>query len=180
MKTKIPFFFFHLACTKALDIGIILDGSGSVGSSNFRKAKAFVEELIEHFAVSPQATHFGAITYSTYSKLEFDFADARYHKIVELKRRVMAIRYPGGWTRTDRALEMAAQKLFTVAGGDRKDKRNVLVVFTDGKTNRGSKSYMEVLRPLQVGTDETSTQFLFSLLNCRWNLLRSVQVSFIL
>lgn len=123
-----------------------------MGSSNFRKAKAFVEELIEHFAVSPQATHFGAITYSTYSKLEFDFADARYHKIVELKRRVMAIRYPGGWTRTDRALEMAARKLFTVAGGDRKDKRNVLVVFTDGKTNRGSKSYMEVLRPLQVGT----------------------------
>ncbi|XP_067043371.1 uncharacterized protein [Acropora muricata] len=139
-----------IPCTKALDIGIILDGSGSVGSSNFRKAKAFVEELIEHFAVSPQATHFGAITYSTYSKLEFDFADARYHKIVELKRRVMAIRYPGGWTRTDRALEMAAQKLFTVAGGDRKDKRNVLVVFTDGKTNRGSKSYMEVLRPLQA------------------------------
>ena len=112
--------------------------------------------------MSPEATHFGAITYSTYSKLEFDFADARYHKIVELKRRVMAIRYPGGWTRTDRALEMAAQKLFTVAGGDRKDKRNVLVVFTDGKTNRGSKSYMEVLRPLQVGIDETSTLFLFA------------------
>ena len=83
----------------------------------------------------------------------------------------MAIRYPGGWTRTDRALEMAAQKLFTVAGGDRKDKRNVLVVFTDGKTNRGSKSYMEVLRPLQVGADETSTQFLFALSNFRWNIL---------
>ena len=90
----------------------------------------------------------------------------------------MAIRYPGGWTRTDRALEMAAQKLFTVAGGDREDKRNVLVVFTDGKTNRGSKSYMEVLRPLQVGIDETSTPFLFAVSNCRWSLLRSVQLSF--
>ena len=64
----------------------------------------------------------------------------------------MDITYSGGWTRTDKALEMAAQKLFTDAGGDRKDKPNILLVLTDGKTNRGSKPYPEVLRPLQVGT----------------------------
>ena len=51
-----------------------------------------------------------------------------------------------------RALEMAANKLFTVAGGDRNDKPNILIVLTDGKTNRGSKPYPEVLQPLQVST----------------------------
>lgn len=145
-------FFIHTACTKALDVGIILDGSGSVRSVNFKKAKEFVQSLIGHFTVSPNATHLGIITYSTNPTLEFDFANAKYHDIVELKKRVMTITYPGGWTRTDKALEMAAQKLFTDAGGDRKDKPNVLVVLTDGKTNRGSKPYPEVLRPLQVST----------------------------
>lgn len=145
-------FFIHTACTKALDVGIILDGSGSVRSVNFKKAKEFVQSLIGHFTVSPNATHFGIITYSTNPTLEFDFANAKYHDIVELKKRVLTITYPGGWTRTDKALEMAAQKLFTDAGGDRKDKPNVLVVLTDGKTNRGSKPYPEVLRPLQVST----------------------------
>ncbi|XP_068717618.1 uncharacterized protein [Montipora capricornis] len=137
-------------CTKALDVGIILDGSGSVRSSNFEKAKEFVRDLIEHFSVSPKGTHFGVIIYSTSPKLQLDFANAAYHRIVELKKRVMSIKYPGGLTRTDKALEMAAQKLFTVAGGDRKDKPNVLLVFTDGKTNRGSKPYPVVLRPLQA------------------------------
>ncbi|CAH3172036.1 unnamed protein product [Porites lobata] len=138
-----------IPCTKALDVGIIIDGSGSVGKANFQKGKEFVKSLISHFIISTKATHFGVITYSTYAKLEFDFANTKYYEIVELKKRVMEITYPGKWTRTDRALEMAAQKLFTDAGGDRKDKPNVLIVLTDGKTNRGSKPYPEVLRPLQ-------------------------------
>lgn len=142
----------NLACTKALDVGIILDGSGSVGKNNFKIAKEFVQSLMSHFSVSTKATHFGVITYSTNSNLEFDLANPKYHNVVELKKRVMEIRYPGQWTRTDRALEMAAQKLFTSAGGDRNDKANILIVFTDGKTNRGSKPYPEVLQPLQVST----------------------------
>ena len=99
--------------------------------SNFIKAKEFVQSLISHFTVSSKATHFGIITYSTNSRLEFDFANAKYHDIVELKKRVMEISYPGSWTRTDKALEMAATKLFTVAGGDRNDKPNILIVLTD-------------------------------------------------
>ena len=70
----------------------------------------------------------------------------------------MEISYPGRWTRTDKALEMAANKLFTVAGGDRNDKPNILIVLTDGKTNRGSKPYPEVLQPLQVSTSCNSTR----------------------
>ena len=121
-----------------------------MGKNNFKTAKEFVQSLISHFSVSAKATHFGVITYSTNPTLEFNLANSKYHDIVELKNRVMEITYPGQWTRTDKALEMAAQNLFTDAGGDRKDKANILVVFTDGKTNRGSKPYPEVLQPLQV------------------------------
>ena len=45
---------------------------------------------------------------------------------------------------------MANFALFSPAGGDRGDKPNVLVVITDGKTNRGSRAYSSVLAPLVV------------------------------
>jgi hypothetical protein len=45
---------------------------------------------------------------------------------------------------------MASQKLFTSAGGDRPDKPNILIVFTDGKKSRGSKRYSVVIPPLKV------------------------------
>ena len=138
------------ACIKALDIGIILDGSGSVRSANFKEAKDFIAELLTHFQVSPGGTHAGMITYSTNAKLEFNMADSTYHHMLALKNKVLGVAYPGGWTRTDKALDLACSQLFTSAGGDRADKDNILIVFTDGKTNYGSVPYPDVLRPLQV------------------------------
>ena len=67
---------------------------------------------------------------------------------------VKKIAYTGGGTRTDRALEMANTNLFDVTNGDRPAQRNILLVFTDGKTNRGSKPYSQVLAPLLVGRTE--------------------------
>ncbi|XP_031562905.1 uncharacterized protein LOC116298543 [Actinia tenebrosa] len=139
-----------IPCVKALDIGIILDASGSVRAHNFKIALDFIQDLIKHFQVSPKGTHFGFIIYSGKAKVEFKMSDSRYHNFNSIMDRIRSIRYTGGWTRTDRALEMAATQLFTPAGGDRKDKDNILIVFTDGKTNRGSKPYPQVLRPLQA------------------------------
>ncbi|KAK3700598.1 hypothetical protein QZH41_010513 [Actinostola sp. cb2023] len=139
-----------IPCIKALDIGIILDGSGSVRERNFKIALGFIEDLITHFKVSADGTHFGFITYNHVAKVQFTMADTRYHDFVGLKARVKAIRYTGGWTRTDRALTLASTNLFIKKGGDRPDKPNILIVFTDGKTNRGSLPYPSVLRPLQT------------------------------
>ena len=69
---------------------------------------------------------------------------------------IVRISYTGGGTRTDIALQMANSGLFSSSGGDRGDKRNVLVVITDGKTNRGSKPYSSVLAPLIVSTSPSS------------------------
>mgnify|MGYP001793611145 CR=1 FL=1 len=54
-------------------------------------------------------------------------------------------------TRTDNALALANEKLFTKDGGDRSTARNILIVITDGKTNPvKSKPYEQVLAPLKV------------------------------
>ena len=65
-------------------------------------------------------------------------------------------RYTGGGTRTDRAIEKADRELFE---RDRPDKPDVLIVMTDGKTNRGSKKYSDVLKPLHVSTGYTIDLF---------------------
>ena len=54
-------------------------------------------------------------------------------------------------TRTDRALTMADEKLFTPEAGDRTDAPNVAIVMTDGKTRRPhSDPFTKVVPPLRV------------------------------
>jgi len=133
-----------------LDVGLIIDGSGSVGKANFDKGLTFFADLVSHLAVSPQGTHVGAIVYESSAYLKFNLKKSEYHTLSKLKDAIKAFKYTGGGTRTDRALEMAANKIFSADGGDRGDASNVLIIITDGKTHSGSKKYKEVLKPLQV------------------------------
>ena len=143
-------FLCSTACKKSLDVGLILDGSGSVGSANFKKATGFLADLVGNLAVSPQGTHVGVIVYNSKATLNFNLAKSEYHALAKLQAAIRALSYPGGGTRTDLALEMAANQIFSSAGGDRSDAANVLVVLTDGKTSSNSKKYKDVLTPLQV------------------------------
>ncbi|XP_031563116.1 coadhesin-like [Actinia tenebrosa] len=136
-------------CTKALDIGIILDGSTSVESDPFKVAIDFIKQLMKYFEISPQGSHVGFILYSTDATLEFKMSDSTYYSYQKLAARLDKIKYPQGSTFTDKALEMASNELFTPAGGDRSDKPNVLLVLTDGNTNIDSKPYSVVLAPLK-------------------------------
>ena len=73
-------------------------------------------------------------------EVEFDFADSKYYNIDKLKERISKERNfiadkSSPLTRTDVALTKARDELFTVAGGDRASKPNVMVVLTDGKPN---------------------------------------------
>lgn len=133
-----------------MDVGIVLDGSGSVKQENFEKVLNFLANLVSYYKVSPAGTHFGLITYSTNPTMEFTLADKQYNHLTSLKQRLQSVKYPDGLTHTDRALLLAGLALFTPYGGDRPSKSNVLVVFTDGKTSDDSRPYPEVLMPLQV------------------------------
>ena len=145
---------FSTACKKSLDVGLIIDGSVSVGKDNFKKGLEFFSDLVGHLSVSPQGTHVGTIVYGSTATLKFNLAKSEYHSLSKLQDAIKAFDYPGGGTRTDLALEMAANGFFSSAGGDRADAANVLVVMTNGKTNRGSRAYQDVLKPLQVSRKE--------------------------
>ena len=50
----------------------------------------------------------------------------------------------------DKALKLAAQRFFTEREGDRPKFPNVLILFTDGRTNENSKPFSEIIPLLKV------------------------------
>nr|XP_058950079.1 streptococcal hemagglutinin-like [Pocillopora verrucosa] len=137
-------------CEQALDIGVIIDASESVKLPNYKLCLQFVANLTEHFKVSQKGTHFGSIVYSSDAELQFSFKDIQYHDAESLKKKIKSFPYLREGTRTDIALELANTLLFSVQGGDRFDKPDVLIVITDGLTDpERSKPYPVVLKPLE-------------------------------
>ena len=133
-----------------MDIAVIMDRSGSVGSANFEKAKQFVIQLVHRLQISSHGTRIGIIPYHSSAVVSVKFADVQHQTPVAMANLIRNIRYTSGNTRTDIAIELANSQLFIGAGGMRSDKPNVLIVMTDGKTNAGSKPYKTVLAPLKV------------------------------
>ena len=141
---------FLTACLKSLDVGLVIDGSISVGSENFKKSLEFLTEFVGHLSVSPGGTHVGAIVYGSTATVKFNLAKSEYHTLSKLQAAIKVFDFPGGGTRTDVAMQLAANGIFSPAAGDRVDAGNVLVVVTAGNTNGGGAPYKDVLKPLQV------------------------------
>ncbi|KAL9951961.1 hypothetical protein ACROYT_G044722 [Oculina patagonica] len=129
-------------CTAGLDIGIVLDKSQSVKIPNLKKVITFLHGLVKQFNPAPDADHFGLITFNKKANLVFNFADSQYHDKDALLEKIASEPIDLQLkTRTDLALTMARDELFTVAGGDRPDKPNVMIVLTDGKPSHPSKKF---------------------------------------
>ena len=76
-----------------MDVGILMDESGSVGTSDFERQKNFVKSLAGHFQFSPTAAQFGVITFST--KAQLDITLNKYSTVSSFQRGVSAIKYGG-------------------------------------------------------------------------------------
>ncbi len=72
---KLILILFILAPPKKpkLDLVFVMDKSGSIGITNFKLEKVFVENLIEYFDIFPTKTRVAIVTYSTSVRLEFNF-----------------------------------------------------------------------------------------------------------
>ena len=138
------FIYTALPCTAGLDIAIVLDKSKSVKLPNLEKAITFIGDLVKTFHPAPDGDHFGLITFHEKAQMVFKFADSQYHeKNALLQKIAKEPRKLELYTRTDLALIMARDQLFTEEGGDRPDKPNVMIVLTDGRPTKpkGDKSF---------------------------------------
>ncbi|CAH3032611.1 unnamed protein product, partial [Porites lobata] len=139
-------------CREHLDVGVIIDSSNSIKPYDYAKARRFLQSLARRLQVSEAGSHMALILYSweahTYHRL-FKFTDTQ--NINNLLQKIGKLPHIRGGTRTDRALELAAEDFFGwQETGDRPDVPNVLLVLTDGNTNEGSKPFSQVLTPLEA------------------------------
>ena len=137
-------------CTEnaPLDISIVIDQTKSIGKKNFLKMKAFVESLVDKYDVSEDHTHISIMTYAGDPTIHNTLADTKYHSKASLKKLIENIPNKlGSPTRTDKALEAARDKVFTAENGDRPDAPNVMIVLTDGGTQKRKSTPYEKITP---------------------------------
>ncbi|XP_066936875.1 uncharacterized protein [Clytia hemisphaerica] len=121
-----------------LDLGFIIDESGSITSTDFKKSIDFVKSVTQQFNVDTYKTRVSIITFSSDAVQHFAFRDWYGYSRQGLDYYLPRIRQRGGGTYTNKALDLARTKMYTLSSGERHDKVNVLVVISDGKSQSGS------------------------------------------
>jgi len=124
------------------DIVFVLDGSGSIGLSNFALMKSFLSRLVSRLDIDSGNTRVGLITYSSSVGSRFNLND--YSTVASVQSAISALTYPSGGTNTGGALAYVRTTMLTSAAGDRGNVPNVVAVLTDGQSN--DASYTQVYK----------------------------------
>uniref|UniRef100_H2ZCM6 VWFA domain-containing protein n=1 Tax=Ciona savignyi TaxID=51511 RepID=H2ZCM6_CIOSA len=118
-----------------LDLWFTIDGSGSVGSSNFQATLRFMESLINGFDIGPGRVHVGFSVYQSNSRILSHFN--QHTSKSSLAALIRGTSYPGGGTATGAAITDVINNGFVESRGARKRSEGVpriLVVLTDGQS----------------------------------------------
>ncbi|CAF3499905.1 unnamed protein product [Rotaria sp. Silwood1] len=118
-----------------MDLGFVLDASGSVGSTNFALQLQFTKDLLRRVNVAPNKTHVGIINYSN-SPQTLTWLNTDYTLAQKLQRVNEAVYYSGG-TNTADALQQA-NVIFSYEHGRRQSAEGVtpvIFIITAGANN---------------------------------------------
>ncbi|XP_052662248.1 vitrin isoform X8 [Harpia harpyja] len=116
-------------CLNSADIGFVIDGSSSVGTSNFRTVLQFVANISKEFEISDTDTRIGAVQYTYEQRLEFSFD--KYSTKQDVLSAIKRISYWSGGTSTGAAIRYASEQLFSKS---KPNKRKIMILITDGRS----------------------------------------------
>lgn len=104
-----------------MDLGILVDSSGSIGRRNWERMKNFVNSVIKSFKVGSDKSHVAIIEYSTEAKVTFKFNTLRGSAITSqaYENMVKKMSWQRGYTYIDKALILANSQVFNVKDGMR-------------------------------------------------------------
>ncbi|XP_048110377.1 collagen alpha-1(VII) chain-like [Alosa alosa] len=133
---------------RAADVVFLVDGSSSIGSTNFQLVKGFMAGLVKPLAgaVGASGVRFGVVQYSDSSRIEFPFG--RYTNGTEVVVAVENIPYKGGGTRTGDGLKFIVDNFFSPP--NIRDVPKIVIVITDGKSQDSVVDRVQTLRNLGV------------------------------
>ncbi|XP_076190364.1 vitrin isoform X4 [Aptenodytes patagonicus] len=116
-------------CLNSADVGFVIDGSSSVGTSNFRTVLQFVANISKEFEISDTDTRIGAVQYTYEQRLEFSFD--KYSTKQDVLSAIKRISYWSGGTSTGAAISYASEQLFSKS---KPNKRKIMILITDGRS----------------------------------------------
>ncbi|XP_064438780.1 integrin alpha-E isoform X3 [Mirounga angustirostris] len=112
------------------EIAIVLDGSGSIDSPDFQRAKDFISNMMRNFYEKCFECSFALVQYGEVIQTEFDLRDSQ--DVMASLARVQNITQVGRVTKTASAMQHVLDNIFTPSHGSRKNASKVMVVLTDG------------------------------------------------
>ncbi|KAL1788084.1 integrin alpha-D [Sigmodon hispidus] len=124
-----------------MDIAFLIDGSGSIHQSDFRRMKAFVKALMDQFAST--STSFSLMQYSNILKTHFTFT--QFWSTSNPQSLVDPIVQLQGLTFTATGIQKVVKELFHSKNGAREDAKKILIVITDGQKYRDPLEYSDVI-----------------------------------
>uniref|UniRef100_A0A8C3SI60 VWFA domain-containing protein n=1 Tax=Chelydra serpentina TaxID=8475 RepID=A0A8C3SI60_CHESE len=123
------------------DIALLIDGSGSIKTVDFRKMKTFLSEIMKRFHNTD--TQFALMQYSNKFKLHFNFME--YTRSHDPDHLVQGVEQLHGTTHTATAIRKVVQELFSSSRGARDEATKVLIVITDGEKYTDPLSYSDTV-----------------------------------
>ncbi|KAF3830213.1 hypothetical protein GH733_004032, partial [Mirounga leonina] len=136
-------------CYNSVNIAFLIDGSSSVGDSNFHLMLEFVSNIAKTFEISDIGAKIAAVQFTYDQRTEFSFTD--YSTKENVLAVIRNIRYMSGGTATGDAISFTVRNVF---GPVRESpNKNFLVIVTDGQ------SYDDVRGPAAAAHDAGITIF---------------------
>ncbi|KAK3573637.1 hypothetical protein QTP86_029973, partial [Hemibagrus guttatus] len=118
--------------TAQSDLVFILDGSWSVGDTNFEIVKRWLVNITTSFNIGQKFTQIGVVQYSDDPVLHIPLG--KHHSTKDLIDAMGSIEYMGGNTNTGKAIKFANEKLFALSERGPNGASKIAVVLTDGKS----------------------------------------------
>uniref|UniRef100_A0A672J3F2 Solute carrier family 35 member C2 n=1 Tax=Salarias fasciatus TaxID=181472 RepID=A0A672J3F2_SALFA len=123
---------FRCETEAAADVVLLVDGSWSIGRTNFRRVRDFLEGLMAPFRIGPHHIQIGLTQYSGDPRTEWQLNNFTTKE--QLLEAVRNFRYKGGNTFTGQALLHVMEENMKPQAGARPDTPFFLVLLTDGKS----------------------------------------------
>uniref|UniRef100_A0A3Q1B0V9 Solute carrier family 35 member C2 n=1 Tax=Amphiprion ocellaris TaxID=80972 RepID=A0A3Q1B0V9_AMPOC len=123
---------FECDSDAAADIMLLVDGSWSIGRTNFRRVRDFLEGLVMPFHIGPNHIQIGLTQYSGDPRTEWHLNN--FTTKDQLLEAVRNFRYKGGNTFTGQALLHVMEENMRPEAGARSETPFFLVLLTDGKS----------------------------------------------
>uniref|UniRef100_W5MVA0 Collagen alpha-1(XXI) chain n=1 Tax=Lepisosteus oculatus TaxID=7918 RepID=W5MVA0_LEPOC len=154
----------RVGCRTAVnDLVYIIDGSWSVGYTDFDTAKNWLINITSGFDVGPQYTQVGVVQYSDTPRLEIPLG--KHQSSQEVIEAIGKIKYLGGNTQTGRAIKFATDHVFPSSQRTNTAKNRIAVVVTDGKSQDDvvdasveAKAQNIIMFAVGVGTEITKSE----------------------